>query len=101
MQPFIAISVIEMPVRVDQMLNWIIAKTHKCVLHLRARDSGIDKHFAIAAGEHSYVSTRPFQNANVTAKLVDGDLGGSSGIADLDDGTFSCPFGSAFPVAHF
>jgi len=87
-QPFIAVGMVEMPVRVDQMLNWIIAKTHQCLLHLRARDSGVDKHFAIAAGEHSYVPTRTVQNANVTAKLVDGDLRGSSGIADPDDGTF-------------
>ena len=100
MQPFIAVSMVEMPVRVDQMLNWIIAKTHKCLLHSRARDSGVDKHFAIAAGEHSYVSTRTFKNANVTAKLVDGDLRASSGIADLNNRTFCNPCGSSH-VTYF
>src|SRR5215468_346322 len=70
------------------MANWLLAKTGKCVLHLRARDSGIDKHLAITAGEHGDVSTRTFQNANVAAKLVDVNLRGSSGLADCDNGTF-------------
>src|SRR4029079_3052312 len=62
-QPFIAVSMVEMPVRVDQMLYWIIANTNKWLLPVRARDSGVDKHFAIVAGEHSYVPTRTFKNA--------------------------------------
>jgi hypothetical protein len=70
------------------MPHWVVAETCKCFLYLRARDSGVDKHFAIITGQHSYVSTRTFQNANVAAKLMDVDLRGSSCLADRDNWTF-------------
>src|SRR5262249_14309811 len=98
MQHFIAVSVSRIPVRVDHMPYWIIAKMRKCVLYLRARNSGVDKHFAIAAGEHSYVSSRTFKNANVTPKIVNVDFPTGSSISDRDDGTFRCSRGSSFHV---
>ena len=72
---------IEMPVRVDQARDRIAAKTGKSSGDLRMRyaNTGIDKHFAVGAGQ---VSAGALEYADIVSQLVRND--GRSRCAVLD-----------------
>jgi hypothetical protein len=63
-QPCVAIRVIEVPVRVDQVFDRIAAETVGSLQDARARcgDPGIDEHLAVVAGQDSDIATRAFKN---------------------------------------
>ena len=75
---------IEMPVRVDKVRDRIGAKTGKSFGDLRTRyaNTGIDKHFAIRAGQDGDVSAGALKYADIVSQLVRND--GRDGGAILD-----------------
>src|ERR1700758_3234471 len=79
-QPCIAVRVIEMPMRVDQMCDRITAKAVDGLEDSRAGcgDSSIDKYLAVGASQNTYVAARALKDADVATQLVDldGGLGG-------------------------
>ena len=91
MKPFVAVGVIEMPVRIDQVFDWIATETAESFGYSRTRssDSGIDQKFSVTAGEHGDISARTLENADVPAKFLNIDLGGGRRVANGGDGTFS------------
>ena len=74
-QPCIAVGMVEMPMRVDEMRNRLGAEFGKSPDDLGARyaDTGIDEHLAIRAGQHSDVSPRAFKHADIISQLVRDD----------------------------
>jgi hypothetical protein len=68
---------IEVPVSVDKVLNWIGANARKSFVNFRTstRKSGIDEELTVSAGEDSDISTSTHQNAYVPAQPLDGDSG--------------------------
>ncbi len=74
-QPYVAVGMIEMPVRVDQVRDGIGAKTGKSSGDLRTRNAntGIDKQFAIGAGQDGDVSAGALEYADVVSQLVRND----------------------------
>src|SRR5215472_2561115 len=90
MQPLVSVSVIEVPVRVDQMFDWIVAQTRQRFSdpRLGARYPSIHENLAIGAGEDSNISAGTFEDADVAAQLRNSDLCGLSSIPNGDDGTF-------------
>src|ERR1700731_2208574 len=83
-QPYVAVGMIEMPVRVDQVRDGIGAKIGKSSGDLRTRytNTGIDKHFAVGAGQDGDVSAGALEYADVVSQLVRND--GRHGGAILD-----------------
>ena len=71
-QPFVAIGMIEVPVRVDEMGDGIGAESGKSFSDLRARhaDAGIDKHLAVRARQHGDVAAGAFEHADIVSELV-------------------------------
>src|SRR4030095_14422224 len=90
MQPFVAVSMIKVPVGIDQVLNRIGANTCQCFVNSRSRriNTSIDEKFPIAAGEHGNISTRTFKNADVAAQLRNGNLRAGSRVSNGNDRTF-------------
>ena len=74
-QPLIAVRVIEVPVRVDQVLDRIVAEAIGCFQNARAGcgDSGIDEHLAVDACQDSDVAAGALEDADVAAQLVNLD----------------------------
>src|SRR5262245_13156192 len=64
------------------MLNWLVAKTRKCIFHLRARDAGIDENLAIGTGKHGNISAGTFEHADVAAQFRNIYLRGRSSVAN-------------------
>jgi hypothetical protein len=91
MQPFVAVSMIKVPVGVDQVLNRIGANTRQCFVNSKSRcgNACVDEKFAVAARQHGDISARALEHTDVTAQLGYIDLRGSGGIANDDDGTFT------------
>ena len=52
LQPRVAVGMIEMPMRVDQVRDWIGAEICQRLGHLRARyaDPGVNEHLAVRSG---------------------------------------------------
>src|ERR1700730_4041903 len=73
--PCVAGGMIEMPVRVDQVRDGIGAETGKSLGDLRTRyaNTGIDKHFAIGAGQDGDVSAGALEYADIVSQLVRND----------------------------
>ena len=74
-QPLIAVGMIEVPMRVDQMLDRIGAEAVCGFENPRAGrgDPGVDEHLAVAAGQDGDVAARALENADIAAQLVDLD----------------------------
>jgi hypothetical protein len=72
MKPFVAVGMIEVPVRVDEVRDGVGSETSERLLELRTRytDSGIDQHFAVGPSQHSNVSARALKHADVKRVLV-------------------------------
>jgi hypothetical protein len=62
---------VKVPVRIDQMSDWIPAETISDLQESRARDSdsGVDEHLAIATGQDGDVAARTLEDADVTAAI--------------------------------
>ena len=86
-QPCIAVGVVEVPVRVDQVRDRIGAEIGERLGHLRARDgdAGVHEHLAVGAGQDRDVSTGPFEHADVVAQLVGDDRRDCGAILDETD----------------
>jgi hypothetical protein len=78
---------IEMPVRVDQVRDGIGAKTGKSFGDLRTRyaNTGIDKHFAVGAGQDGDVSAGAFEHADIVSQLVRNDGRYRGAVLDQTD----------------
>jgi hypothetical protein len=79
MQPLVSVSVIEMPVRIDQMPNRIGAESRQRFGDPWARDgnSGVDQNLSVASGEDGDVPARTLQHADVSAQPMNLDGRGS------------------------
>ena len=77
MQPFIAIGVVEVPVRVDKVRDRIGANARKSVGNLWAcpGKTGVDEELAVATGEYSDVAPSTQQDAYIAPKSLYGDRG--------------------------
>src|SRR6516225_2679267 len=73
--PLIAVRVIEVPVRVDHVLDRIATETTGLFQDARAGygDPGIDEHLAVGACQDTNISTRTLQDTDVTAEPVNFD----------------------------
>lgn len=87
-QPLVAVGVVEMPVRVDQMLYRFRAEARQRLQDSipRRRDSGVHEQFAIAPCEHGDIAAGALENADVPAKLRNRNLGVCCCLADGYDG---------------
>jgi hypothetical protein len=76
MQPVIAVGVIEVPVRVDEVRDRFGAEIGECLGELGTRhaDAGIDQYFAVRSGEDGDVAAGALQHADVVSQPV-GDNG--------------------------
>ena len=83
-QPYVAVGMIEMPARVDQVRDGIGAKTGKSFGDLRTQyaNTGIDKHFAIGAGQDGDVSAGALEYADIVSQLVRNDWRHGGAILD-------------------
>ena len=89
-QPFVAVSVVEVPMRIDQMFDRIVAKTRQRFNYSRfcAWYTGIDKEFSIPTREHGDISAGTFKNADIAAQLRDRDLRVCRRITNRHNRTF-------------
>ena len=87
MQPLIAVGMIEMPVRVDEMRDGIGAEIGKSLGDLRARhaDARIDQHLAIGPGEDGNVAAGAFEDADIVSQPVGDDRRYRGAILDQAD----------------
>jgi hypothetical protein len=71
-QPFVAVGVIEMPVRVDQVRDRVAADIGQGLGDLRARytNAGIDKNFTVGAGQHGNVAAGALEYADIISQLM-------------------------------
>src|SRR5262249_21307805 len=83
-QPCIAIRVIEMPVRIDQVRDRIPAKAVGRFQDSLARysDSSIDENLAVNAGQDGDIPPRALKDTNATTQFVDLDWRLAGLVAD-------------------
>ena len=84
MKPFVAIGVIEVPVRVHEMSDRVGAKAGKgpSSIGSATRNTRVDEDFAVRAGEDRDVPAGAFQHADVVPQLVGGDRRGCGAVFD-------------------
>src|SRR6202166_4739857 len=87
MQPFVAVGMIEVPVRVDEMRDRIGAEISKRLGDLRTRyaDAGIDKHFSVRARQDGDVSAGALEYADIVSQLVRNDGRRRGAVLDQTD----------------
>jgi hypothetical protein len=87
MQPRIAVGMIEMPMRVDEVGNGLVAERGERFGYPRPgnADAGVDHHLAVGAGQHRDVAAGSLQRADVVAQLVGRDRRGRSAVLDQGD----------------
>src|SRR5882762_6516964 len=75
MQPVIAVGMVEVPMRVDEMGNGIGAETVKRLGELRSRytDTGIDQHLPVGSSEDGNIAAGAFEHADIVSQLVRDD----------------------------
>src|SRR5262245_30159372 len=75
---------VEVPVRVDQVRDRIVAEAAGRLENpqARRRDARIDEDLAIRAGQHGNVPAGPFENGDITPQLMDLDWAPGSLVAD-------------------
>src|SRR5262245_12352985 len=71
-QPFIAVGVIEMPVRVDQQSEWFRAEIGKCSCNPGPGDpdAAVDQELAVGASQYRDISAGAFEHADVVPQFV-------------------------------
>ena len=87
MQPLVAVGMVEMPVRVDEVRDGIGAEVGKRLGDLRARyaDAGVDEHFAVRTGQDGDVSAGAFEHADIVSQLVRDDGRNRGAVLDQAD----------------
>src|SRR5580693_4048453 len=77
-QPFVAIGVVKVPMRVDEVLDRVGADGCKRVgdLGTGAGKASIDKELTVATGKHGDISSSAHQDAHVAAEFLHGDSSG-------------------------
>src|SRR5258705_12086088 len=91
MQPFIAVGMIKMPMRVYKMPHGVRAEAIQSFGDPRPRcgDAGIDEQLSIPTCEHRDIPTRTFEEGNVATKFLNGDFGCSRGLPKGDNRAFT------------
>src|SRR5215467_9340549 len=78
-QPLVAVGVVEVPMRVDQMLDWVGTDRRECGCDFwaRTRISGVDEQFTFPTVKDGNISTRAQEDTDIAAKLlhVDSSVG--------------------------
>ena len=74
-QPFVAVGVVKVPVRVDQVRDRLWAKRRQRCGDLRARcrDAGIDQHLPVGAAQDRDIAAGSLEHGDVTTQSVDGN----------------------------
>jgi hypothetical protein len=74
-QPFVAVGVVEVPVRVDEVLDGIGGNRCKRVddLWTRTGKAGVDEELTVATGMNGNISASAHQDAYVAAEFLDSD----------------------------
>src|SRR5216684_1248184 len=77
-QPFVAVSVVKVPVSVDEVLDGIGAERCKRFGDLRtcSGKAGVDEELTVAAGEDGDISAGAQQYAYIAAEFLDRDGSG-------------------------
>ena len=73
MKPFVAIGVIEVPVRVDEVRDGVIAELASSALLIWDRDTlnaCIDEDFAVRAGQDGDIAAGSLERADTVPQLV-------------------------------
>ena len=83
-QPLVAVGVIEVPVGVDQVGDWIAAEAVDRFEDAAARcgDAGIDKHLAVGARQDGDVAARALDDRDIAAQLMELDGGFCCGVRE-------------------
>ena len=87
MHPLVAVSVIKVPVRIDEVRDAICAQCRQSLrdLRLRCGVTCIHQQLALRASQHGDVATRTHQHTDVAAKLLGGDFSSGTGRPPLYD----------------
>src|SRR5215470_4503076 len=85
--PLVAVGMIEVPVRVDEVLDGIRAYGIECVADLLSRgcESRVDEELAIAAGKNCDVAACAEKSADISSKLLKRYLGGNAFFSGVFD----------------
>jgi hypothetical protein len=77
MNPFVSTSVIEVPVRVNELLDGIRIDARDRFRDIRpgGYDLRIDEQLPVGAGKNGDISTRTEKNTYIPPKVLDSDLG--------------------------
>src|SRR5437773_2928484 len=91
MHPLIAVGVIEMPVRIDEMFDRARVHFSQSVGDPGAGGcvTGIDNHFAVSSGEGGDVSAGADKCTNITTQGLHGDVSGFRTFARRKDDVFT------------
>jgi hypothetical protein len=75
-QPFVAIGMVKVPMRVDEVRDGLGTNPGESVSNLWASTgkAGIDQQFTVSTGKNRDVPTDPQQNAYIAAELLDRDF---------------------------
>jgi hypothetical protein len=75
-QPFVAIGMVKVPMRVDEVLDGLGTNPGERVSNLWASTgkAGIDQQLTVSTGQNRDVPTGPQQNAYIAAELLDRDF---------------------------
>ena len=87
MQPFIAVGVVEVPMRVDEMLDRVGANASQGLGDLGTRTSktGVDEELTVASRKNGDISSRAKENTHVSTEALNADGGSCRSIAGLLD----------------
>jgi hypothetical protein len=87
MQPFVAVGMVEVPVRVDEVGDWIDAELRQRLgdLGTRYADAGVDEHLAVGAGQNGDVAPGAFEDADIVAQSVRDDRRNGGAVLDQAD----------------
>jgi hypothetical protein len=91
MQPLIAVGMVEVPMRVDQMPDRVGTKACECLCHVLPgyRDARVDQQFALGPGQYRNITAGTLQHGYVAAQRMHCDFCGSRGVSDHVDDTAS------------
>src|SRR5262249_11530404 len=80
--PFVAIGVVKVPMRVDQMLDRVGTDGCKCRCDLwtRTRVACVNEQLTVSTGKHRNVPTRAHKDTYIAAKFLDSNGAGRRGV---------------------
>jgi hypothetical protein len=72
MEPLVSTGVIEVPMRVDQVCDWLGVQIRQAFSELRARDanSSINKYLSVGTRQNSDIAAGTFKHAHISAQRV-------------------------------